>query len=208
MRSDKMSLKRPQHILHRMIPLICQALITSPGDTSVWVEGLAMLCNPKLHRSMTAMSSIWLPLLLTSLEAGQEDELILSGLGLLRNMGHTLEPMKSCLIKPLAALARREGNSDALRAEIQIVVVRMGLPVSVTLGQVDMSLVRTTSPRPRQCLTSRIWRSCAWAIHQRLQLLSHQRSMNHVNNLSCPKCSIETYRPYDVPFGMHGIKLF
>ncbi|TYJ58649.1 hypothetical protein B9479_000485 [Cryptococcus floricola] len=63
-----MSTNTQHHILHRTVPLICQALITSPDDETVWTEGFRILSNPKLQQVLPLTTSIWLPLLLKGLE--------------------------------------------------------------------------------------------------------------------------------------------
>ncbi|KAK6905037.1 hypothetical protein I203_105856 [Kwoniella mangroviensis CBS 8507] len=96
------------HITHRMVPLICQALIAAPDDETVWLEGLRMLANPKLKQALTLTSSIWLPLLLRGLEVYKPLPVIVSALKLLDHVSEILEPMKSCLVKPLRALGKEK----------------------------------------------------------------------------------------------------
>nr|XP_019014364.1 phosphatidylinositol 3-kinase [Kwoniella pini CBS 10737]OCF53145.1 phosphatidylinositol 3-kinase [Kwoniella pini CBS 10737] len=95
-------------ITHRMVPLICQALIAAPDDETVWLEGLRMLANPKLKQALTLTSSIWLSLLLRGLEITKPVAVINSALNLLTHVSEILEPMKSCLLKPLRALGREK----------------------------------------------------------------------------------------------------
>lgn len=117
------------HILHRMVPLICQSLLAAPQDEAVWLEGLGMLCNPKLHNAMSATSSIWLPLLLKGLETVRPRPVIIAALSLLGEMAATLEPMKSCLLKPLRALAKDTELGLAASDEMRYTVGKLGLLV-------------------------------------------------------------------------------
>ena len=117
------------HILHRMVPLICQSLLAAPQDEAVWLEGLGMLCNPKLHNAMSATSSIWLPLLLKGLETVRPRPVIIAALSLLGEMAATLEPMKSCLLKPLRALAKDTELGLAASDEMSYTVGKLGLLV-------------------------------------------------------------------------------
>ncbi|WRT63514.1 uncharacterized protein IL334_000419 [Kwoniella shivajii] len=100
------------HIIHRMVPLICQALIAAPEDETVWLEGLRMLSNPKLKAALNLTSSIWLPLLLRGLEIARPITVIQSALRLLDHVSEILEPMKICLVKPLRVLGKEEGLED------------------------------------------------------------------------------------------------
>nr|XP_018266518.1 phosphatidylinositol 3-kinase [Kwoniella dejecticola CBS 10117]OBR88676.1 phosphatidylinositol 3-kinase [Kwoniella dejecticola CBS 10117] len=108
------------HITHRMVPLICQALIAAPEDETVWLEGLRMLANPKLKQALTLTSSIWLPLLLRGLETAKTLPVIISALNLLNHVAEILEPMKSCLLKPLRALGR-EKQFENLQELVRVV---------------------------------------------------------------------------------------
>ncbi|ODN80500.1 hypothetical protein L202_02731 [Cryptococcus amylolentus CBS 6039] len=101
-----MSTNTQHHILHRTVPLICQALITSPDDETVWTEGFRILSNPKLQQVLPLTTSIWLPLLLKGLETTRPRSVTVEALKLLVGAAGTLEPMKSCLIKPLRALGK------------------------------------------------------------------------------------------------------
>ncbi|WVQ93902.1 hypothetical protein IAU59_000980 [Kwoniella sp. CBS 9459] len=122
-----MSGQAQHHITHRMVPLICQALITAPQDEAVWQEGLRMLANPKLKAALTLTSSIWLPLLLKGLETSKPRTVTLVALRLLDHVAEILEPMKSCLVKPLRALGR-EKDLEGL-AELSQVVNKLDVTV-------------------------------------------------------------------------------
>ncbi|WVQ82636.1 hypothetical protein IAT38_004768 [Cryptococcus sp. DSM 104549] len=100
------------HITHRMVPLICQALITSPEDETVWLEGLRLLSNPKLRPALPLTSSIWLPLLLKGLEVTKPRTVTAAALRLLVQVAETLEPMKNCLVKPLRALGKEDDVAE------------------------------------------------------------------------------------------------
>jgi FKBP12-rapamycin complex-associated protein len=117
-----------------MVPLICQGMMLHPTQTDLWTEGIKTMSQPKLHQAMTTTVSIWLPLLLTTLESRQPDALILAGLKLIKTMVETLEPMKTCLIKPLVALARERVISPPLWIELQWVVKTMDLPIPLNHG--------------------------------------------------------------------------
>ena len=108
-----------------MVPLICQALTTSPNDETVWLEGLRLLTNPKLRTAMGMTSSIWLPLLLKGLEPFKPRNVVRTALQLLAGLSETLEPMKSCLVKPLRALGRNADIADT--EELANAVERLGL---------------------------------------------------------------------------------
>jgi len=112
-----------------MVPLICQSLLTAPSDEAVWLEGLEMLCNPKLYNAMSATASIWLPLLLKGLETTRPLTIILAALRLLGEMAATLEPMKSCLLKPLRTLGKNAELGLAESDELRYTVVKLGLSV-------------------------------------------------------------------------------
>jgi FKBP12-rapamycin complex-associated protein len=122
-----MAANNSHHVLHRMVPLICQGLTTFPGDTSTWLEGLRLLANPKLRTAMTMTTSIWLPLLIKGLEVSRPEEVILAALKLLGEVAEILEPMKSCFIKPLRALGRKEVFCEM--AELSWACTRMGIVV-------------------------------------------------------------------------------
>ena len=122
-----MSADSSHRILHRMVPLICQALTTSSNDETVWLEGLRLLTNPKLRTAMGMTSSIWLPLLLKGLESSKPQDIILTALKLLAGLTETLEPMKSCLVKPLRALGKKADIADT--EELSTAVERLGLVV-------------------------------------------------------------------------------
>ena len=129
------------HILHRMVPLICQALISAPTDEGVWLEGLEMLCDPKLHTSMTLTSSIWLPLLLRGLEAWRPRRVILASLKLLGEMNATLEPMKSSLVKPLRSLSKSTEVGFEVAEQLKATLNQIGLVISA----IDRNLSRSSS---------------------------------------------------------------
>ncbi|KIR57890.1 hypothetical protein I314_06396 [Cryptococcus bacillisporus CA1873] len=101
-----MSGNTQHHILYRTIPLICQALVTCPDDETVWHKGLGLLSSAKLRRALPHTSSIWLPLLLKGLEVNKSKGIILESLRLLIEAADILEPMKSCLAKPLRSLGQ------------------------------------------------------------------------------------------------------
>ncbi len=114
-------------MLHRMVPLICQALTTSPSDETVWLESLRLLSSPKLRSAMASTSSIWLPLLLKALDVSRPRTVTLAALKLLAEVSETLEPMKSCLLKPLRALGREKEASGM--EELTTAYSRLGLVV-------------------------------------------------------------------------------
>ncbi|OCF43750.1 phosphatidylinositol 3-kinase [Kwoniella heveanensis CBS 569] len=122
-----MSGQAQHHITHRMVPLICQALITAPQDETVWQEGLRMLSNPKLKTALTLTSSIWLPLLLKGLEVSKPRAVTLAALRLLDHVAEILEPMKSCLVKPLRALGKEKELENL--PELILVVTKLDVTV-------------------------------------------------------------------------------
>ncbi|RSH90651.1 hypothetical protein EHS25_001256 [Saitozyma podzolica] len=122
-----MSANTSHHILHRMVPLICQALTTSPSDEAVWLEGLRLLADPKLRTAMSITSSIWLPLLLKGLDASGPEVVILAALRLLLQVADTIEPIKSCLNKPLRALGMHPELSSA--EEFEMAVSELGITI-------------------------------------------------------------------------------
>lgn len=126
----KMATNQSHHILHRMVPLICQALTTSPNDDVVWLEGLRLLCDPKLHTIMNLTPSIWLPLLLKGIDPARSPQIIAASLRALTEMAGTLEPMKSCLIKPLKALARHSDPAVATSEELIMTVEKLNLKIT------------------------------------------------------------------------------
>jgi FKBP12-rapamycin complex-associated protein len=108
-----MTSQSSQVILSRIVPLVCQGLTLAPDDNAVWLEGLRMLADPKLRRTMAMTSSIWMPLLLKGIETARTPEVILAGLRLLTCVAGIVDPMKSCFVKPLKALMTREEISDS-----------------------------------------------------------------------------------------------
>jgi FKBP12-rapamycin complex-associated protein len=122
-----MSVNRSHHVLHRMVPLICQAL-TSSNDETVWLDGLRLLASPKLRTALSITASIWLPLLLKGLDVSRTSAVNTAGLVLLSEVADQLKPMKSCLAKPLKALARdsKVGNSE----ELVTVLLRLDMEIS------------------------------------------------------------------------------
>jgi len=129
--SVEMSVNRSHHVLHRMVPLICQAL-TSSNDETVWLDGLRLLASPKLKTALSITASIWLPLLLKGLDVSRSSAVNTAGLILLSEVADQLKPMKSCLAKPLKALSRdaKIGNSQ----ELVMVLLRLDMEVSPGLG--------------------------------------------------------------------------
>jgi len=125
-----MSVNRSHHVLHRMVPLICQAL-TSSNDETVWLDGLRLLASPKLKTALSITASIWLPLLLKGLDVSRSSGVNTAGLVLLAEVADQLKPMKSCLAKPLKALSRdgKIGQSDELIA----VLLRLDMEISPEL---------------------------------------------------------------------------
>ncbi|KAE8538261.1 hypothetical protein D1P53_005601 [Cryptococcus gattii VGV] len=115
------------HILYRTIPLICQALVTCPDDETVWLEGLRLLSSAKLRRALPHTSSIWLPLLLKGLEVNKSKGIILESLRLLIEAADILEPMKSCLVKPLCSLGKVANLAGT--KELTLVAECLGLKV-------------------------------------------------------------------------------
>jgi len=126
-----MSLNRSHHVLHRMVPLICQAL-TSSNDETVWLDGLRLLASPKLKTALSITASIWPPLLLKGLNVNRSSAVNTAALILLSEVADQLKPMKSCLAKPLKALSRdgKIGNSQ----ELVTVLLRLDMEVSPGLG--------------------------------------------------------------------------
>jgi hypothetical protein len=126
-----MSVNRSHHVLHRMVPLICQAL-TSSNDETVWLDGLRLLASPKLKTALSITASIWLPLLQKGLDVSRSSAVNTAALILLSEVADQLKPMKSCLAKPLKALSRdaKIGNSE----ELVIVLLRLDMEVSPGLG--------------------------------------------------------------------------
>lgn len=108
-----MTSQSSQVILSRMVPLICQGLTLAPDDDAVWLEGLRMLADPKLRRTMAMTSSIWMPLLLKGIAAARISEVILAGLRLLTEVSDIVHPMKSCFVKPIKSLMLREEVQDS-----------------------------------------------------------------------------------------------
>ena len=123
-----------------MVPLICQALTASSTDDQVWLDSLRLLSNPKLRPAINVSSSIWLPLLLKALDSKRIEPVILAGLRLLREVVEAVEPLKSCLVKPLKLLGQNQeiGKSAELRTACEILgivvvntqMVEIGNPVS------------------------------------------------------------------------------
>ena len=146
-----MSANSSHRVLHRMVPLICQALTTSPSDDLVWLEGLRLLSNPKLRTSMSLTSSIWLPLLLKSLEVHRSKEVICAGLKLLAGVAETLEPMKSCLVKPLRALGK--DAEIGVSEELTVAVSLLGLTI---LNKDNREVGRPKSVSNYFCLMMRL----------------------------------------------------
>lgn len=160
-----MSLNRPHHILHRMVPLICQAMTTRPYDEAVWVEGLTMLCDPKLHRSMSLTYSIWLALLLRALESSRPPAVILAALRLLGEMKKTLEPMKSCLLKPLTALVKLDELDAEIGEELKATIGKLGLTIPGMLKKPFDTLSVSLVPHSRLRDRSRECRHIAHLFH-------------------------------------------
>ncbi|KAL7423565.1 hypothetical protein Q5752_001145 [Cryptotrichosporon argae] len=115
-----------QQILHRVVPLVCQALLAS-ADDAVWLDGLVLLASAKLRPAMALTSSIWLPLLLRGLDRARAPAVVGATLALAAVVAETLEPIKSCLLKPLRALCADDAiaHSDAMVAAVG----RLGLRV-------------------------------------------------------------------------------
>jgi hypothetical protein len=117
------------NVLHRIVPLVCQALLAAPTDGLVWIEGLDILSDPKLHNSMSGTKSIWLPLLLKALEPTSDREIILAALKLLHEMTDILARMKPCLVKPLRALGKSRELDLAYTEEMRYTIHKLGLTV-------------------------------------------------------------------------------
>jgi hypothetical protein len=117
------------NVLHRIVPLVCQALLAARTDDLVWIEGLDILSDPKLHNSMSGTKSIWLPLLLKGLEPTSDREIILAALRLLHEMTDILARMKPCLVKPLRALGKSRELDLARTEEMRYTVHKLGLTV-------------------------------------------------------------------------------
>lgn len=122
-----MSGNTQHHILYRTVPLICQALVTCPDDETVWLKGLRLLSSPKLRRALPHTSSIWFPLLLKGLEVNKSEGIILESLRLLIEAADILEPMKSCLVKPLRSLGKVANLAGT--KELTLVAECLGLTV-------------------------------------------------------------------------------
>ena len=197
-----MSANSSHQILHRMVPLICQALTTSPTDEVIWLEGLRLLCDPKLHTAMTLTPSIWLPLLLRGLELSRPSTVILSALTVLGEMAETLEPMKSCLVKPLKALATDTESGLSGSDELALTVTRLGLVIRdgehKQIGR-PSSVSSTASRR----LTSRL--SGLRAILPSHPLPhSHRLLQTLATTLFWRRFWLAISHPRPVPFDMHG----
>lgn len=117
------------NVLHRIVPLVCQALLAAPTDDLVWIEGLDILSDPKLHNSISGTKSIWLPLLLRGLAPTSDREVILAALRLLHEMTDILARMKPCLVKPLRTLGRSRELDLARTEEMRYTVHKLGLMV-------------------------------------------------------------------------------
>jgi len=142
-----MAASTTHQILQGMVPLICQALTTAPIDDQVWLEGLRLLTKPKLCTALTTTSSIWLPLLLKGLDTSSSATVKLAALRLLTEVAETLEPMKSCLVKPLRALRKDKEVSET--EEFNLACRRLGLETSndqEVNAKEPRSAVSTTSP--------------------------------------------------------------
>lgn len=122
-----MAANSSHHITHRMVPLICQALTASPVDEQVWTEGLDLLADPKLKTAMAITTSIWLPLLLRGLDPAGSKTVITLALKLLVEVSEILEPIKTCAVKPLRALAHDERIHDT--DELAVAVGKLGLTI-------------------------------------------------------------------------------
>jgi FKBP12-rapamycin complex-associated protein len=114
-----------------MVPLICQAL-TSSNDETVWLDGLRLLASLKLRTALSITASIWLPLLLKGLDVSRSSAVNTAALTLLGEVADQLKPMKSCLAKPLKALARHPviGQSQ----ELLMVSLKLDMSISPTGG--------------------------------------------------------------------------
>ncbi|WWC85668.1 uncharacterized protein L201_000534 [Kwoniella dendrophila CBS 6074] len=120
----------PQHqITHQIVPLICQALIAAPEDELVWLEGLRMLSNPKLKQTLNLTSSIWLPLLLRGLEITKPISVMKVSSTLLLHVSDILNPIKSCLVKPLKNIAKDEHTASLLAEELCLVLEKLDLAI-------------------------------------------------------------------------------
>lgn len=136
-RTGKMASNSSHHITHRMVPLICQALTASPADEQVWIEGLGLLADTKLKTAMSITTSIWLPLLLRGLDPAGSRTVVLLALKLLFEVAENLEPIKTCAVKPLRALAKDERIYDS--DELAVAVAKLGLSI---LDMHDRPIVR------------------------------------------------------------------
>lgn len=115
-------------ILSRLVSLICQGLTQSPQDAEVWLDGLRMLSDPKLHRSLAYTISIWLPLLQQSLSPGQDPAVTRAGLMLLGQVADVVEPMKNAFIKPFRTLKTQHGTAEV--TELATAMARLGISLS------------------------------------------------------------------------------
>ena len=122
-------------ILSQIVSLLAHGLTIS-SDDEVWLDGLRMLAEPKLHRSLSMTSSIWMPLLQRSLSADRDPAVIIAGLKLLARVADLVEPMKPAFVKPFKALIQMEDEAVMGSAEFYMALGRLGLELEGKDGRV------------------------------------------------------------------------
>ena len=198
-----MEVSTSHQILHRMVPLVCQALTTSPSDDQVWLEGLRHLSNPKLRTAMTTTSSIWLPLLLKGLDTSRSRPIIFASLKLLAEVADTVDLMKSCFIKPLKALGKYQEVSGS--EELRLACARLGLVVWSELEGEEIGSPRSAvrSVPIRQHSPHDLDRFAPAPVRQQSPLFA-QRSDRPSTILSSPRSQLVIFRLGLEAFGMPG----
>jgi hypothetical protein len=115
-------------ILSQIVSLLAHGLTIS-SDDEVWLDGLRMLAEPKLHRSLSMTSSIWMPLLQRSLSPERDPQVIVAGLKLLARVADLIEPMKPAFVKPFKALVAMDDETVVNSAEFYVALNKLGLEV-------------------------------------------------------------------------------
>ena len=137
-------------ILSQIVSLLAHGLTIS-NDDEVWLDGLRMLAEPKLHRSLSMTSPIWMPLLQRSLTPTRSPEVIIAGLKLLARVADLIEAMRPAFVKPFKALVELDDDKVMGAPELYLAVEGLGLEVmgkdGRPLGQgaivsVHLSIVR------------------------------------------------------------------
>lgn len=116
-------------ILSQIVSLLAHGLTIS-SDDEVWLDGLRMLAEPKLHRSLSMTSSIWMPLLQRSLSPERDPQVIVAGLKLLARVADLIEPMKPAFVKPFKALVAMDDETVVNSAEFYVALNKLGLEVA------------------------------------------------------------------------------